>query len=95
MGSGLGMRVALALTRHRLRAASGIELLLVLPLTSPEIVLATALLNLFVQADLQRAVIKSPVTGQVVRLSAQSVGAVVQAGQTIMDIVPNAEPLLI
>lgn len=49
----------------------------------------------FVQADLQRAVIKSPVTGQVVGLSAQSVGAVVQAGQKIMDIVPNAEPLLI
>jgi protease secretion system membrane fusion protein len=49
----------------------------------------------FVKADLNRAVIKAPATGQVVGLTTQSVGAVVQAGQKLMDIVPNNEPLLV
>lgn len=49
----------------------------------------------FVKADLNRVVIKSPTTGQVVGLTTQTVGAVVQAGQKLMDIVPNNEPLLI
>jgi spermidine/putrescine transport system permease protein len=43
--------MALALARGRRRGDSWIELLLVLPLTSPEIVLGTALLSLFVQAN--------------------------------------------
>lgn len=46
----LGGLMALALARHRRRGQGWIELLLVLPLTSPEIVLGTALLSLFVQA---------------------------------------------
>ena len=47
----LGGLMALALARRRRRGDGWIELLLVLPLTSPEIVLGTALLSLFVQAD--------------------------------------------
>ena len=50
----LGGLMALALSRHRLRARSWIEMLLVLPLTSPEVVLATSLLTLFVQTNLPR-----------------------------------------
>ncbi|MFO0038024.1 MAG: ABC transporter permease [Synechococcaceae cyanobacterium] len=47
----LGGGMALALARGRRRGDGWIELLLVLPLTSPEIVLGTALLSLFVQAN--------------------------------------------
>lgn len=47
------------------------------------------------QADLQRTEIRSPATGQVVGLMVQSVGAVVQPGQKLMDIVPEDEPLLL
>ena len=47
----LGGGMALALARRRRRGDGWIELLLVLPLTSPEIVLGTALLSLFVQAN--------------------------------------------
>jgi spermidine/putrescine transport system permease protein len=50
----LGGLMALALARVRLRGGRGIELLLALPLTNPEIVMATALLNLFVGVDLPR-----------------------------------------
>ena len=39
--------------------------------------------------------IRSPATGQVVGLQMQTVGGVIQAGQKIMDIVPQDEPLLI
>jgi spermidine/putrescine transport system permease protein len=52
LATGLGLLMALALARRRLRGAGWIELLLVLPLTSPEIVLATALLGLFVRLNL-------------------------------------------
>lgn len=45
--------------------------------------------------DLERFEIRSPVDGQVVGLSAQSVGAVIQPAQRIMDIVPKDENLLI
>lgn len=48
-----------------------------------------------VQADLERTQIRSPATGQVVGLAVQSVGAVVQPGQKLMDVVPNDEPLLL
>jgi protease secretion system membrane fusion protein len=47
------------------------------------------------QEDLSRIEIKSPVTGQVVGPAVQSVGAVIQAGQKLMDIVPENEPLLL
>ena len=50
----LGGLMALALARWRLRGQRWIALLLALPLTNPEIVLATALLNLFVGIDLPR-----------------------------------------
>ena len=50
----LGGLMALALERARFRGSRSIELLLALPLTNPEIVLAAALLNLFVGVDLPR-----------------------------------------
>jgi protease secretion system membrane fusion protein len=45
--------------------------------------------------DLQRVEIRSPASGQVVGLSVQTVGAVIQAGQKLMDIVPDNEALVI
>jgi protease secretion system membrane fusion protein len=45
--------------------------------------------------DLGRVDIKSPAAGQVVGLTVQTVGAVIQAGQKLMDIVPENELLLI
>lgn len=45
--------------------------------------------------DLSRVDIRSPATGQVVGLQMQTAGGVVQAGQKIMDIVPNDEELLL
>ena len=50
----LGGLMARALSRARVRGGRSIELLLALPLTNPEIVIATALLNLFVGIDLPR-----------------------------------------
>ncbi|MCT0200156.1 ABC transporter permease subunit [Synechococcus sp. CS-1325] len=50
----LGGLMAIGLSRSQGRAHGAIELLLVLPLTSPEIVLAASLLNLFVQINLPR-----------------------------------------
>lgn len=48
-----------------------------------------------VEADLARTQIRAPASGQVVGLTIQSVGAVVQPGQKIMDIVPEKEPLIL
>lgn len=48
-----------------------------------------------VAAELSRTRIRAPANGQVVGLAVQSVGAVVQAGQKLMDIVPQGEPLLL
>lgn len=45
--------------------------------------------------DLGRIDIKSPAGGQVVGLSVQTVGGVIQAGQKLMDIVPENELLLV
>jgi protease secretion system membrane fusion protein len=45
--------------------------------------------------DLGRIEVRSPVEGQVVGLSVQTVGAVITSGQKVMDIVPENEPLLI
>jgi len=47
------------------------------------------------EQDLQRMEIRSPSEGQVVGLNVQSVGAVVQPAQKIMDIVPRNETLVI
>lgn len=48
-----------------------------------------------VSNDLARAEIKAPASGQVVGLAVQTVGAVVQPGQKLMDIVPKGAPLLL
>lgn len=45
--------------------------------------------------DLERTEIKSPVAGQVVGLSVQTVGSVVQAGQRMMEVVPSNEQLVL
>lgn len=50
----LGGLMALALSRFRLRGRRGLELLLVMPLTNPEIVLAASLLSLFAAAGVPR-----------------------------------------
>jgi protease secretion system membrane fusion protein len=48
-----------------------------------------------VRGDLARTVIRAPASGQVVGLAAQTVGGVIGAGQTIMDIVPQDEALML
>lgn len=45
--------------------------------------------------QLERTVIRAPVSGRVVGLRIFSRGGVIQAGQPIMDIVPDAAPLII
>jgi protease secretion system membrane fusion protein len=45
--------------------------------------------------DLERTLIKSPATGQVVGLAFQTVGGVLPPGQKLMDIVPEKEALLL
>ena len=47
------------------------------------------------KANLQRVEIRSPADGQVVGLTVQSVGAVVQPGQKLMDVVPDEQALLL
>lgn len=47
------------------------------------------------KANLQRIEIRSPAAGQVVGLTIQTVGAVVQPGQKLMDIVPDEQSLLL
>jgi spermidine/putrescine transport system permease protein len=48
----LGTFVAIALVRYRFRGGSGVNFLLVLPLTAPEIVLGASLLTLFLEPHL-------------------------------------------
>lgn len=48
-----------------------------------------------VKADLERMEIKAPAAGQVVGLSVQTVGAVLQPGQKLLDIVPENQTLLL
>lgn len=45
--------------------------------------------------ELQRVTVTSPATGQVVGLQVHTIGAVIQPGQKIMDIVPFGEPLIL
>jgi len=47
------------------------------------------------QADLKRIEIRAPAAGQVVGLTVQSEGAVVQSGQKLMEIVPDDQDLLL
>ena len=51
----LGAFVAIALVRYRFRGGSGVNFLLVLPLTAPEIVLGASLLTLFLEPHLVTA----------------------------------------
>ncbi|MBI3270277.1 MAG: ABC transporter permease [Planctomycetes bacterium] len=46
-----GTLIALALCRYRFRAAGAVNLFLVLPLTTPEVVLGSSLLSLFLSLD--------------------------------------------
>ena len=48
-----------------------------------------------VTADLDRMEIKAPAAGQVVGLSVQTVGAVLQPGQKLLDVVPDNQSLLL
>ena len=48
-----------------------------------------------VTADLDRMEIKSPTNGQVVGLTVQTVGAVLQPGQKLLDVVPDNQTLLL
>ena len=48
-----------------------------------------------VTADLNRMEIKSPADGQVVGLAVQTVGAVLQPGQKLLDVVPENQTLLL
>jgi protease secretion system membrane fusion protein len=48
-----------------------------------------------VKADLERIEVRAPAAGQVVGLQVQSSGAVIQAGQRLMDIVPEGEALML
>ena len=48
-----------------------------------------------VSADLDRMEIKAPANGQVVGLTVQSVGAVLQPGQKLLDVVPDNQTLLL
>ena len=50
----MGSLIAIALSRYRFRGGAIINLLLVLPLTTPEIVMGASLLNLFVDRGVQR-----------------------------------------
>jgi protease secretion system membrane fusion protein len=47
------------------------------------------------QARLLQLAVRAPADGQVVGLAAQTVGGVVAAGEKLMDIVPEGEPLLL
>jgi len=48
-----------------------------------------------VTADLDRMEIKAPASGQVVGLTVQTVGAVLQPGQKLLDVVPENQTLLL
>jgi protease secretion system membrane fusion protein len=50
---------------------------------------------LALEGDLERTEITAPVSGQVVGLSVQTVGAVIQSGQKLLDIVPKDESLVL
>ena len=48
-----------------------------------------------VAADLERMEIRAPASGQVVGLAVQTVGAVLQPGQKLLDVVPDTQTLLL
>lgn len=48
-----------------------------------------------VRAQLERTLIRAPATGQVVGLQVHTVGGVIRPGEPLMDIVPEAQPLVL
>ncbi|HRE01160.1 MAG TPA: ABC transporter permease subunit, partial [Ilumatobacteraceae bacterium] len=54
VATALGSLIALALARYRMRGGAAINLLLVLPLTTPEIVMGASLFTLFFNQGVQR-----------------------------------------
>jgi spermidine/putrescine transport system permease protein len=50
----LGSLIAVAIVRYRFRGGTAVDLLLILPLTTPEVVLGASLLSLFLDLDWQR-----------------------------------------
>lgn len=54
IASVLGSAIAIALSRYRFSGSSGFNLFLVLPLTTPEIVLGSSLATLFLDSDIDR-----------------------------------------
>ncbi len=82
----LGGLMALALARARLRGQRALELLLVLPLTNPEIVLGAALLNLFLGVGLPR--------GPLTLLLAHSLFCLSYAALTLKARLADLEPNL-
>jgi spermidine/putrescine transport system permease protein len=50
----LGSLIAIALSRYQFKGAAGLNLFLVLPLTTPEIVLGSSLATLFLDSDVTR-----------------------------------------
>jgi spermidine/putrescine transport system permease protein len=57
----LGTLVALAIVRHRFRGGAAIDLFLVLPLTTPEVVMGASLASLFINRGIERGGAKIPV----------------------------------
>ncbi|HEX2050709.1 MAG TPA: ABC transporter permease [Actinomycetota bacterium] len=54
LATALGTAIALALTRHRFRGRSGLNLFIFIPMATPEIVLGVSLLALFVTLGVDR-----------------------------------------
>lgn len=54
IATALGALMSLAITRYRIRGGAAINLLLVLPLTTPEIVMGASLFTLFFNQDVSR-----------------------------------------
>lgn len=50
----LGSLIAIALSRYRFKGAAGLNLFLILPLTTPEVVLGSSLATLFLDSDVTR-----------------------------------------
>jgi spermidine/putrescine transport system permease protein len=56
----LGTLVALAIVRHRFRGGAAVDLFLVLPLTTPEVVMGASLASLFINRGIERGGAKIP-----------------------------------
>ena len=54
IATALGSLIAIALSRYRFKGSGGLNLFLVLPLTTPEIVLGSSLATLFLDSDVDR-----------------------------------------